>query len=173
MAGRERRKGGESRLDDGGGNIPHPLPEERPRGAKSPRWSAERRGILRRDAHASAQRACAQCAACLRGVTVGAPLGAPSPSHFCAGVDSPAPPFAGATPRTPVARGGNWEDGAPAPLNTGPAELCVNSPHPEARVSKDGPHGSRRVLRTLLTMRGRAVVGIIVAAACALVWKQQ
>ena len=39
LAGRERKKGGESRLDQECVRL-HPLPEERPRGEKSPQWSA-------------------------------------------------------------------------------------------------------------------------------------
>ena len=39
LAGRERMKGGESRLDQECVHL-HPLPEERPRGEKSPQWSA-------------------------------------------------------------------------------------------------------------------------------------
>ena len=56
VAGRERRKGGESRLDHGAVTTSHPLPEERSRGEKSPQWSAVGRVRLRRT-HAAPRQA--------------------------------------------------------------------------------------------------------------------
>jgi hypothetical protein len=114
-----RMKGGESRLDQGGRNAPCPSPEVRPRGQKSPPWSAGRRARRSQDARRASS-----------GVDCLMRLSALRSPHFSGG-DSPVPPGSGSTKETTA-----W----PAPQRQGRRSVgCFTSrarkilPHPEER----------------------------------------
>jgi hypothetical protein len=107
MAGRARTRGGESCLAREGEEPSVQWPEERPRGQKSPRWSAGRRDAP-----------IARCVPRLTARIVTAPFGAPLPS------------LRGATPPSPLL-GSKRDDGVARAATTGPAELCSPSSSPD------------------------------------------